>query len=229
VHAAGDHEAAGDIFEQSGFDTSADMLRRRLEWLRSVATGCVDVVSDTPFGLRAIKAWALRVFGLELRATRALALVPGRALDLLPPAELPEDMRWAESNPRVAAAVARWVATVDQEGAKAVPPEARRAVLDVLGRWNGEEMPLDGRWIDDDIRGLDGPAASIAKLAVVLAKAPYRVTEKMVEDVLGEERDAARFVRILAWSSAVAARRFATLVAHRATQTTGRSTEAAAA
>jgi AhpD family alkylhydroperoxidase len=264
VHAAGDHEAAGDIFEQSGFDTSADLMRRRLEWLRSVATGCVDEVSETPFseeqlpevigtlmgmtdinryshvvmedspvgtpfGLRAIKAWALRVFGLELRATRALALVPGRALDLLPPAELPEDMRWAESNPRVAAAVARWVATVDQEGAKAVPPEARRAVLDVLGRWNGEEMPLDGRWIDDDIRGLDGPAASIAKLAVVLAKAPYRVTEKMVEDVLGEERDAARFVRILAWSSAAAARRFATLVAQRAARTIGRSTEAAAA
>ena len=52
------------------------------------------------------------------------------------------------------------------------------------------------------------------RLAVVLAKAPYRVTDSMVRDVLGE-RDAERFLRILAWSSYAAARRFASLVAAR--------------
>jgi hypothetical protein len=188
-----------------------------------------DSPVGTPFGLRSIKAWALRAFGLELRATRALPLVPGRSLGLLPPAELPEDMRWAESNPRVAAAVARWVATVEHEGAKAVPPETRSVVADALSRWDGEAMPLEGSWIDDEVRGLDGRAASIAKLAVVLAKAPYRITEKMVDDVMGEERDEARFVRILAWSSFVTARRFAALIAQRIAETRDRIAEAAAA
>ena len=34
-----------------------------------------------PFGLRSIKALALRVFGAELRVTHARPLVPGRRLD----------------------------------------------------------------------------------------------------------------------------------------------------
>jgi hypothetical protein len=264
VHAAGDHGAAGDIFEQNDFEASNDLLRRRLAWLRSTATGCIEEVmptpfSDdqlpevigtlmgmtdinryshvvmedspvvTPFGMRVIKAWALRAFGLELRATRAEPLVPSRALDLLPPAELPEDLRWAEPNPRVAAAIARWVATVEGEGAKAVPADVRQSVLEALGRWSGEEMPLDGRWIEDDIRGLEGADASIAKLAVVLAKAPYRVTADMVKDVMGEDRDETRFVRILAWSSFACARRFAGIIAHRIAETRGRSSAVIAA
>lgn len=251
VHAAGDHEAAGEIFGGSGFDASSDLLRMRLEWLRSVATGCESDIPTTPFteeqlpemigtlmamtdinryshvvmeaspvgtpfGLRSLKAWALRVFGAELRATRARPLVPGRALDLLPPAELPEDMRWAESNPRVAAAVARWVATVEHEGAKAVSPKIREAVIDALNRWDGGAMPFDSRWIDEDVKGLTGGDESIARLAIVLAKAPYRVTEQMVNDIRGGEQDEERFVRILAWSSFATARRFAALVARRA-------------
>lgn len=250
VHAGGDHETAGDIFAASDFEGGEGVLRRRLEWVRAVATGpggdppetpfdadqlpeaigtlmgmtdinryshvvMEDSPVGTPFGLRALKARALRLFGVELRATRGRALEPGRALDLLPEAPLPDDMRWAEPNPRVAAAVARWVATVEREGGKAVPADARSAVLRALGRWNGEPMPLDPAWIEEDLHGLSGPAAAIARLAVVLAKAPYRVTERMVEDVMGEARDEERFVRILAWSSYATARRFGAIVAQR--------------
>jgi AhpD family alkylhydroperoxidase len=256
VHAAGEHEAAGDIFERSSFDESSDLLRTRLEWVRAVATpgendipetpfseeqlpeiigtlmGMTDinrfshVVMETspvgaPFGLRSIKAWALRAFGIELKVTRARPLAPGRALDLLPPAELPDDMRWAEPNPRIATAVSQWAATVEREGAKVVPAETREVVLKALSRWNGEVKPLDGRWIDADIESLGGRDKSIARLAIVLAKAPYRVTEKMVNDVIGEARDEERFVRILAWSSFVSARRFAQLVAQRVAENPG--------
>jgi AhpD family alkylhydroperoxidase len=264
VHAAGDHEAAGDIFGRDGFDASSDLLRRRLEWVKSVATACKGDIPETPFteeqmpevigtlmgmtdinryshivmeaspvgapfGLRSIKAWALRVFGAELKVTRARPLVPGRALDLLPPAELPADMRWAEPNPRVAAAVSRWVATVEREGAKVVSPDAREVVLEALNRWDGAAMPLNGRWIDDDIQGLTGRDASIARLAVVLAKAPYRVTAKMVTDVVGEMRDEEHLVRVLAWSSFATARRFAQLVARRAAAEPGLEPTATAA
>jgi len=250
VHAAGDHEAADDIFDKSSFDEPGDLLRTRLEWIRAVATPGENGISETPFseeqlpeiigtlmgmtdinryshvvmesspvaapfGLRSIKAWALRAFGVELRVTRARPLVPGRALDLLPPAELPDDMRWAEPNPRIATAVSQWVATLEREGAKVVSSETRKVVLEALSRWNGEVQPLDGRWIDADIESLAGRDESIARLAVVLAKAPYRVTEKMVNDVMGDARDEERFVRILAWSSFVSARRFAQLVAER--------------
>ena len=86
---------------------------------------------------------------------------------------------------------------------------------EAVDRWQGEAMPLDGRWIDEECRDLAGPDAAIARLAIVLAKAPYRVTEKMIDDVMGDTRDEERFVRILAWSSFVSARRFAQRVAQR--------------
>ena len=134
----------------------------------------------------------------------------------IPPAELPADMRWAEPNPRVADAVARWAATVEREGARVIPARVRKVVSDALSTWEGEPMPLDGRWVDDDLGTLVGEERAIARLAIVVAKASYRVTDAMVVDVLGEARDEARFIRILAWASFTAARRFARVVARKA-------------
>jgi hypothetical protein len=166
-----------------------------------------------PLGLRSIKAWALRMFGSELRVTRRVPLVPGRALGLLPPAELPADMQWARLNPRVADAVSRWAAAVEREAAKVISPQVRKAVIHSLRDWKAETMPITGDWIDGAIQDLTVDDAAIARLAVVLAKAPYRVTEKMVVDVMGENGDEERFIRILAWISFTAARRFAQVVA----------------
>jgi hypothetical protein len=90
-------------------------------------------------------------------------------------------------------------------------------------------MPIDSRWIDHDVKGLSGEDEAIARLAIVLAKASYRVTEKMVVDVLGKDRDEERFIRILAWSSFAAARRFAEIVAHKVAETSSPQSQAAAA
>ena len=168
-----------------------------------------------PFGWQAFKAWALKAFGSELRVTRARALEPGRALKLLPPATLPDDMQWAALNPRVADAVARWSAVVEREGAKVISPRAREAVAGSLRDWRTEPMPLDSRWLDADVEHLTGEDRAIARLAIALAKAPYRVTERMIFDVLGQEPDEERFIRILAWSSFTGARHFARIVARR--------------
>jgi len=250
VHAAGEHNAATEIFEGSGFDEPEDILRSRLEWVVALATSCDNTLPETPFteeqlpevigtlmamsdinrfshvvmadspvsapfGLRSLKARALKLFGSELEATRQVTLEPGRALPLLPPAKLPADMQWAKPNPRVADAVARYAATVEQEGSREISAQARHAILASLARWNGESMPLDSRWIDEDISELSGEDRCIARLAVVLGKASYRVTEDMVVDVLGDARDEERFIRILAWSSSVAARRFAEIIVSR--------------
>jgi AhpD family alkylhydroperoxidase len=250
VHAGGEHDAAGDILQRNEFDTSSEMLRRRLEWVRAIATSSDDDIPETPFtseqlpevigtlmgmsdinrfshivmedspvqapfGWQAIKAWALRAFGAELRVTRDQSLVPGRAIELLPPALLPADMDWARPNPRVADAVARWSAAVEREGARVVSSRAREAVVGSLRSWNSESMPLDSRWIENDVSHLEGEDRSIARFAIVLAKAPYRVTDQMVADVMGEDDDEERFIRIVAWSSFTAARHFARIVARR--------------
>jgi AhpD family alkylhydroperoxidase len=171
-----------------------------------------DSPVSTPFGLRGLKALAVRLFGSELKVTRQAALEPGRALHLLPKAELPVDLQWARANPRVADALARYAATVEREGAKVISERARTAVLASLRRWNGETMPLDGRWVDEDIKALTGEDRAIARLAILLAKASYRITDQVVAEAMGTGGDEQRFVRILAWSAFAGARRFSQIV-----------------
>src|SRR5262249_21637659 len=163
--------------------------------------------------LRFAKSAALRLFGGQLKATHVKPLTPGRALPLLPPASLPTDMQWAISNPRIADVVARWTAVVERESSRVASQEVRELVASNLQHWNGELMPLSRSWVDSEVKMLSGQDRAIARLALVLAKAPYQVDERLVEDVLNEDRCEERFIRILAWASFSGARRFAQRIA----------------
>jgi hypothetical protein len=168
---------------------------------------------NAPFGLQAVKAFALRLFGGELEATHTRPLAPGRTLHLLPEAELPGDMQWARANPRVARAVAQWAATVEREADKAVPERARQVVHDSLKRWQGEQMPISRSWVEREVGKLQGNERAIARLALVIAKAVYQTDDKLVGEVLEYNPEQEQFLRILAWCSFTAARYFAARVA----------------
>lgn len=253
VHAGGRHDAAEDIFERNGLDSTDPQLRDRLEWVRAISTPGITYVPPTPFsraqmpeilgtllamsdinrfshvvmeaspvsaplGVQSGKALQLRLFGSELVPTRRLPLEPGRSLSLLPPAELPEDLDWARPNPRVADALARYAAAIEREASSAISERVRRTVEKSLSEWQGEQMPISRSWVETALAGLSGEDAAIARLAIVLAKAPYQVDDALAEAVLGDERDEDRFVKILAWASFAGARRFANLVAERSAQ-----------
>jgi len=168
---------------------------------------------SAPLGLRAIKAAALRVFGGELKATHVKPLKPGRALALLPPAPLPADLLWASPNRRIADALARWTASVEHEASQVVSTEVRDLVGRNLQHWDGTLMPLSRSWVEEEVTDLVGQDRAIARLALVLAKAPYQVDETLVEEVLKQDKREERFIRILAWASFSAARNFAQRIA----------------
>jgi len=168
---------------------------------------------SAPLGLQSVKAAALWLFGGQLKATHVRALTAGRALSLLPPAPLPWDMQWASPNPRIADALARWTAVVESESSAVVSPEVRGLVAFNLQHWNGDLMPLSRSWVEAEVKELTGQDRAIARLALVLAKAPYQVDERLVEDVLNADRSEERFIRILAWASFSGARRFARRIA----------------
>jgi AhpD family alkylhydroperoxidase len=162
-----------------------------------------------PLGLKGIKSATLRLFGSELKVTTELPLEPGRALDLLPAAPLPEDMEWAGPNPRIAAAVSRWAAAVRREAAHVINPVVGEAVERIIQSWQGESMPISRSWVEQEIQDLSGQDRDLARLALVVAKAVYQVDDSLVEAILGEEHDETKLIRVLAWASFSAARRFA--------------------
>ncbi len=166
-----------------------------------------------PFGLKAIKAAALRLFGMELKKTTERRLEPGRALQLLPPAPLPGDMQWATPNPRIAGALSRWAAVIEREAQKVASLATRELVSASLQSWQGEAMPLSRSWVEEEIAGLAVQDRAVARLSLVVAKAPYQVDEGLVEAVLGSARDEARLVRVLAWAAFSAGRRVAERIA----------------
>jgi len=166
-----------------------------------------------PYGLQAVKAFALRLFGGELRATHKHPLKPGRALHLLREAKLPDDMQWARANPRIASAVSRWAAAVERESEKVIPERTRLVVNDSLKQWQGERMPISRSWVDQEVDGLEGNERAIARLALVIAKASYQSDDRLVADVLQHNPEQEQFLRILAWSTFTAARYVAAHIA----------------
>ena len=248
VHAGGKHEAASFILAESEAHITDTTLRKRLAWVRAIATpgtkmhppapftteelpeaiAALMVMSDlnrfshvvmdgspvnSPLRLRGIKAAALQLFGGELRSNHVKPLTPGRALSLLPTASLPMDMQWAIPNPRIADALARWAAVVERETAGVVSPAVRELVTRNLQGWKGDLMPLSRSWVNSEVSVLAGQNRAIARLALVLAKAPYQVDERLVEDVFSEDRSEERFIRVLAWASFSGARKFAQRIA----------------
>ncbi|GAA0680010.1 hypothetical protein GCM10009104_00300 [Marinobacterium maritimum] len=166
-----------------------------------------------PLGLDTAKAAALWIFGGELRATHISPLEPGRSLHLLPDAELPADLHWAESNPRIARTLAQWTAAVERQAQGIVPEATQRLVHARLQSWQNEKMPISRQWVETETEGLEGEARDIARFALLIAKASYQIDDRIIEAVLGDERDQERFIRILAWSTFTAARYFANHVA----------------
>ena len=49
VHAAGEHDAAHGIFDSTGFESSNETLRRRLEWVKAIASPDGGELPPTPF------------------------------------------------------------------------------------------------------------------------------------------------------------------------------------
>jgi alkylhydroperoxidase family enzyme len=243
VHAGDEHDAASALFAGGVAEIDDPVMRHRLAWVEAVATPGRTDIPPCPFtpdelpevlgslmamadinrfshvvmdgspvnAPRSVQGTALRIFGNELRATKVRKAGPGRALELLPPATLPHDLAWAAPNPRIADAVARWTATVEREASAVVSRAVRDCVAAGLRNWRNERMPLSRSWVDAEVSGLQGRDRAIARLALVLAKAPYQVSEDLVEELVNG--DETRFIRILAWASFTAARRFAGVVA----------------
>jgi AhpD family alkylhydroperoxidase len=175
---------------------------------RPVSVFCGD--SPLPGEGRVLKGTLLRIAGRRFRRFAQARPAPGETLDLLPAADLPPEFDWARSSPVIADAWARTAAAFERAGEHALPAPVRERVLARLGAWQGEQLGLALDWLDDSLEGLDDDLRPAARLALLVALAPYRVDDAAVAEFRnsGDGNDA-KLVGAVSWAGFAAARRTA--------------------
>jgi AhpD family alkylhydroperoxidase len=179
----------------------------------------VDVfLEKSPMELPWALAWAKRPLGKIAAATFAKRLVrvaahPGDSLQLLPDAQLPPDLAWAEANPFVAGAYARSAVVIESVGRKFIPGPVRALVLDRVARWNGETMGPSRAWVEAEIAALDERAKPAARLALVVALAPFQVDQSLVSAFRVGFPSADELLATVSWAAFTAARRIGSWLA----------------
>ncbi|MEU3626846.1 alkylhydroperoxidase [Amycolatopsis coloradensis] len=158
----------------------------------SVFLGPSPLPSSVPDSAR---ARAKAVLGRFLRPVEDAS--PGVSVDLLPPGS--RDFSWASGNPVVADAFSRASLVFDSVG---ISPVVRDVVFRHLSTWDGSPPGLSRAWVD----GVDDP---VARLALVVAKAPYQVDDALVAGAGLGDRE---LVELVGWASFTAA-------AHRVSRT----------
>ncbi|MFH9426154.1 carboxymuconolactone decarboxylase family protein [Streptomyces sp. NPDC017529] len=147
------------------------------------------------------------VLGRLLRARAGRHHEPGRSLDLLPAAALPEDLAWAAPTPTVAGAFARAAAAIGAAADGAVPEPVRGLVHDHVDRWDGAPTGLGLTWLDEALACLPPEDRPAGRLALLTALASYRVDERTVAPLRRAGYGDRELVALVAWAAFAAARR----------------------
>jgi AhpD family alkylhydroperoxidase len=118
---------------------------------------------------------ARRVAGLALGRSVRRERRPGDSLALLAAAPAGAASGWAANTPIGSAfAALRAAATT---GAALLTEPGRAAVVGTVARWDGAHPPLAGGWLDEPLATLPDTDRPGARLALLAALAPYRITD----------------------------------------------------
>ncbi|MFF5073156.1 carboxymuconolactone decarboxylase family protein [Micromonospora olivasterospora] len=152
-----------------------------------------------------------RVLGGRIGRAADRPRPPGASLRLLPAAPLPADLAWARASPTVAAALARSAAAVEA-AASSVPAGARALVTTWLAGWGGEPPGISRAWADAAVRVLPPAERPAARLALLVAAAPYQVDDEAVGRFRRDRPEDRALLELCAWAALAAARRAASWI-----------------
>ncbi len=133
--------------------------------------------------------------------------IAGESLDFLPPTTLPEDFGWAEENPIVAQAFARFAATINSIGEQIITSQIRRKVSTIIDGRDGQTFDSSRVWLENEAKDLDEASKSTAQLVLQAALAPFQVNEKTILEFRQYYPSDDSLLGVLAWGSFSAARK----------------------
>jgi AhpD family alkylhydroperoxidase len=138
---------------------------------------------------------------------------PGGSLDLLPDANLPDDLSWSAGRATIAGAFARASAVIDSAGARSLPREVRELVHTRLSG-DAADIGLSRSWVDHAVTELPAGDRAVAKLALLTALASFQVDAEVVASARRAGADDAALIEVTGWASLTAARRAAARYVH---------------
>ncbi len=157
-----------------------------------------------PMTPKAIGGWVMGMLASTMTSAKA---VPGAALDLLTPAELPAEFSWAAGDSRIAATLAGATAAIEQAAAGVITQPVRELVTSRLGDWDGQPPGPSKSWADEAVAGLDATDRPAGRLALLTAFAPYQVGKADVNGFRSATKSGDEaIIGLTAWASMAAAR-----------------------
>ena len=168
-----------------------------------------------PFESKTIKSLLYRLTGIELRDSVTRRLQPGRSIDFLKSAELPEDLQWAAGSPAISAAVSRWAAVMEKAAQKHISQQVRTLLESEINAWKGEPMGLSRAWLKPKLAGLDSAETAVAQLALLTALSPAQMSDDIVSNYKSYINDDTSLTVTVAWSAFMASKRVANWLAEK--------------
>ncbi len=146
-----------------------------------------------------------RVAGRVMGALAGVSVVPGRSVDLLPPAPIPAEFSWSLPQPHIAAAMARSTDALHTIGAQVLPGRTRDLVLTLLADPPAATLTAGARF-EAALTALPAEELPLGRLTLLTALAPYRVTAGHIAACRSAGADDRTLVAAAAWASLTAAR-----------------------
>ncbi|MEN8178590.1 MAG: hypothetical protein ABFS39_08200 [Pseudomonadota bacterium] len=175
---------------------------------RMVSVFLADTPMPVPAGAEKLRGMAARIFGATVGKRIALRQpVAGDSLRFVPEADLPDDLTWASSSARIAAAFAGCTQIIEREGEKSLPDTVRDLVSRELGKWHGETKGISRHWLEEALTGINDQLKPAARLALLTALAPYQVDDESIQNFRESRSGDRNLLGATAWASMAAARR----------------------
>jgi len=239
THGAKQDNLANSLRQHEMASIEDELTLKRLQWTKASITRNAEELQDPPFSPEempealgtlivfnytnkisdftldgspvpsSLRSGALKLFGMELQESSALDLEHGASLYMLPDATLPDEFNWTASNSLVADSLSRWNHVVEEEINQVLSGEAQQMIRDNLSAWQGGQAPLSRRWMEEEVKNLQGEERDKARLVLLIAKASYQIDDGIIEQVLQHGVSEGDLVRLGAWGALMGAKTIA--------------------
>ena len=236
THGAQEHNVAVSLRDRELDHVDDVLTQKRLKWIQACVTGDKAHLENPPFDCdqwpealgtllvfgytnrisdfaldgspvpKRGRGMSLKFFGVELRDSAAHSLTSGLSLELLPEAELPDDLQWASNHTLVADAVSRWNGAVERAVVGILPEGTERFVRANVSLWQGEAPPLSRSWVEEEVASLRGAERDKARLMLLVAKASYQIDDGVLEQVTRHGVDETALMAMGAWAGFLGAK-----------------------